>query len=267
MKIALLADIHANLEALDAVLEDIKKNEITDILSLGDNVGYGPDPVEVLQKLHALEIFSLEGNHDFAVVNPKSFADATDLAMEALEWTRFQLWEAVKKDENFQDVLQNYLGSQSCCTLQDDARIILVHGRPGPEKTRFDYLLQPEDMLKPASFMQKKGLKICFFGHTHRQVLWEVDPSGVSLVEFETDQPVVFTEEEMQSSQLMINPGSVGQPRDRNPDSGYMIYETREDQHIFTFKRVVYDIEKTREKIYSVEHLDKRLGDRLLIGA
>ena len=267
MKIAFVADIHANLEALESVLEDIEKNEISDIISLGDNIGYGPNPVEVLQKLHSMDIFSLEGNHDFAVVDPKSFADATDLAIEALEWTRFQLWEAVKKDENFQDVLQNYLGTQACCTLQEDPRVILVHGRPGPEKNRFDYLLQPEDMLKPAHFMQKKGLKVCLFGHTHRQVLWEVDTSGVSLIEIEPNEPVVFTEEEIEFSELILNPGSVGQPRDRNPDSAYMVYEQKDNQHIFTFKRVAYNIEKTREKIYAIEHLDKRLGDRLIIGA
>jgi predicted phosphodiesterase len=266
-KIALISDVHANLEAIEAVLSDIEKSETSDIISLGDNVGYGPNPAEVLKRLHEKNIFSLEGNHDLAVVNPKSFADATDLALDALEWTRLQLVEAVKKDEKFEAILENYLGMPEYCILPDDPHVILVHGCPGEQKSRFEYLLSPEDLIKPSYYMKKKNLKVCFFGHTHRQVLWEVDPDGVSLIESDINEPIVYSERELANRQILINPGSVGQPRDENPDAAYVIYERTQDARIFTFKRVAYDVEKTVQKIYAIRALDNRLGDRLVLGA
>ncbi len=266
-KLALISDVHANLEALEAVLDSIDQQHIKDIISLGDNIGYGPDPVGVLEKLHSREVLTLEGNHDLAVVNPRSFSDATDLAIDALEWTRTQLAEATKNSQEFHEILQHYLGTQSFFTLQEDPKVIFVHGAPGPAKNAFDYLLHPEDILYAARYMKKKGLKICFFGHTHQQAFWEVDRSGVSLIEFSIGQPVVFTDQEVSQAQLLVNPGSVGQPRDGNPQAAYAIYERVDDSHIFTFYRVDYNFEKTIRKIYAIPKLDNALGDRLLFGA
>ena len=267
MKIALLTDIHANLEALESVLEDVKKHGIEDIFSLGDNVGYGPDPVAVLKCLYQHDVYSLEGNHDFAVVNPKSFSDATHLAIEALEWTRLQLCQESSENPEFQHILSNYLGTESSCSFQDDPRITLVHGTPGPDEMRFEYILEPEDLIQPSRYMKKKGLRICFFGHTHHQILWEVDLEGVSVIDFEPNETIVYTDEEIDCSWLVVNPGSVGQPRDQNPHAAYLIYEQSNGKHSFTFQRIPYNIEKTINKIYTIAELDNRLGDRLTIGA
>lgn len=267
MKIAIITDVHANLEALDMVLKDIERNEITEIISLGDNIGYGPNPVEVLQKLYSKNVVTLEGNHDLAVVNPRSFADATDLAINALEWTRLKLWEASQVVENFEEILLQYLGTQSYFIHPDDPRIIFVHGSPGDENNSFDYILSPEDALFASEHMRKKDQKICFFGHTHQQALWTIDDEKVRLVDIDINKPIIFTEEDLEKTQLLINPGSVGQPRDGNPDSAYMIYERKEDQHIFTFKRIRYLVEKTIRKIYGIPELDNTLGDRLMFGA
>jgi predicted phosphodiesterase len=160
-----------------------------------------------------------------------------------------------------------YLETPDSFLLEEDSRVILVHGSPGKYKSRFNYILSPEDLLKPAKFMSKRNMKICFFGHTHKQVLWEVDNEGISLLEFNINEPVIFTEDELKNSKLIINPGSVGQPRDHIPESAYLVYEQKNNAHIFTFKRVDYDIEKTVNKIYDIKELDDRLGDRLFIGA
>ena len=265
-RIAMISDIHANLEALQAVLADIDIHEISDIISLGDNVGYGPNPVEVLQHLYERQVLSLEGNHDLAVVNPKSFADATDLAIDAIEWTRRQLCEVVKTDEDFQNILACYFATPASYVLPESSKVLLVHGSPGDNKSRFDYLLSPEDFLRPAVYMKKKGFNICFFGHTHKQIFWEIDNKGVSLIDFTWNEPIEFHEKSILNSHLFINPGSVGQPRDNNPDAAYMIYEFSEQKHIFTFKRVSYNIMATVKKIYSVDLLDNALGDRLKVG-
>lgn len=265
-KIAIITDIHANLEALNAVLADIDRQNIDDIISLGDNVGYGPNPVEVLERLHEKNIPSIEGNHDLAVVDPKTFASFTDLAYDALEWTRLQLQQALQKNRNFENILARYLGTPVSYILPEDSQIILVHGSPGPKDYRFDYLVAPQHILAPAKYMRDQDLKICFYGHTHCQVLWEFDRQGVSLIEFEIDDPVVFTEKELNHACLLVNPGSVGQPRDRNPDAAYLIYERKKDTHTLTFKRIPYDIQKTVKKIYAIKTLDKLLGDRLLKG-
>ncbi len=264
-KIAVISDIHANLEALESVLADIEQHNITDIISLGDNIGYGPDPVAVLQLLHSKGILTLEGNHDLAVVDPNTFAEATDLAIEALQWTRYQLWENSKKDEKFQEILKNYLGCDSSYILQSDPRILFVHGCPGPNV--FDYILEPQDAFRASQYMRKKRHRVCFYGHTHQQVFWEVDSSGVSVIDYDYDIPLIFTDEEIENYQLILNPGSVGQPRDGNPKSGYVIYENQDGSHIFTFKRISYDVEKTLRKIYNISQLDNSLGDRLLFGA
>ena len=265
-KIALITDIHANLEALEAVLDDIQKHDVSDIVSLGDNVGYGPNPFEVLQILDKLQIFSLEGNHDLAVINPASFNEANPTAINALKWTRTQLKKSVKKDKQGRKIYSSYFGTPSFCVLPDEPRVVLVHGSPGSEYSRFDYLLKPEDLLMPAMYMQEQGWKICFFGHTHYQVLWEIDEAGVSYIDYQIDDPIEFTESEIEDITLLINPGSVGQPRDEDPNAAYLIYEKKPNSHVFTFKRIPYKIKKTVKKIYEISSLDDRLGDRLLIG-
>ncbi len=267
MKIAFITDIHANLEALDSVLSDIDKNEVSNIISLGDNVGYGPDPVKVLERLYERDIDSLLGNHDEAVIEPSLFDDASDYAVNAMEWTRYRLNQEADDFPDFQDILAAYFQAPFSSLLGDKSKVILAHGCPGPDKTRFDYLLEPQDLVNPFLYMKKKKLKICFFGHTHRQIFWEVDGAGVSLIEFDYDESIEFTDTEIKDSTLFINPGSVGQPRDKNPDASYVIYEQISDRHIFTFKRVEYDIETTIQKIYEIESLDDRLGDRLRTGS
>lgn len=162
VKIALIADIHSNLEALTAVLADIDKHGIKDIISLGDNIGYGPDPIETILTLYKHNIFSLQGNHDFAVFTPKIFDEASEIALKALEWTRECLCQSLEQEPKFEKILSMYLETPDSFLLEDDSRVILVHGSPGKYKQRFDYILSPEDLLQPAKFMNKRNLKICF---------------------------------------------------------------------------------------------------------
>lgn len=265
-KIALITDVHANLEALKAVLSDIDRHKIADIISLGDNVGYGAEPVEVLTALHERDVFTIEGNHELAVVDPLEFSELADVASEALEWTRGQLWKKAKKEVDFETILGRYLDTPAFIILPDAPQVILVHGCPGNGRSRFNYLLDPQDLIEPSQYMKKRHLKICVFGHTHRQILWEVDNAGVSEIKFTSGEPVSFTDRELDGCCLFVNPGSVGQPRDQNPHAAYVIYEKKKNRHIFTFQRVPYNVKKTVNKIYAVRELDNSLGDRLTIG-
>ncbi|WP_372367394.1 metallophosphoesterase [Candidatus Uabimicrobium sp. HlEnr_7] len=267
VRVAIISDIHANLEACDAVLADIDRQGISDIISLGDNVGYGPNPVEVLKRLHEREIMTLEGNHDLAVVNPKSFAGASGYAASAIEWTRERLCDQVKKNIEFQEILGLYFGAPAYSVLHDNQEVLLVHGSPGKNKVRFNYLLAPEDLLAPKKYMKKMRCNVCFFGHTHRQIIWEVDNEGVSLVEYEIDEALEYSDKELKDLYLFVNPGSVGQPRDSDPDAAYLVYEKKLDKNIITFKRVEYDINTTIEKIYQEDLLSNMLGDRLIRGS
>ncbi|BBM84923.1 metallophosphoesterase family protein [Candidatus Uabimicrobium amorphum] len=267
VRVAIISDIHANLEACEAVLADIDRHGIDDIISLGDNVGYGPNPVEVLLRLHERDIMTLEGNHDLAVINPKSFANASGYAASALEWTRERLSNHVSEDMGFQEILGIYFGAPAYSVLHDNHNVLLVHGSPGKHKVRFNYLLAPEDFLAPKKYMKKMRCNICFFGHTHRQIMWEVDNEGVSLIEYEVDEALEYSDAELKNLYLFLNPGSVGQPRDNNPDAAYLIYEKIDDRNIITFKRVAYDVNTTIEKIYQEDLLSNMLGDRLIRGA
>ena len=267
-KIALIGDIHSNYEALEAVLKDIDQYNVEDIISLGDNIGYGPNPILVLRKLYERQIFSIEGNHDNAILDQKAFMDsgAHGPALKAIEWTRDQLSLEINKDPSFEDIASCYFGTPPFTQLPDDPISILTHGRPGNNKVRFDYLIEPEDFLLPTRYMVKKNLRIAFFAHTHQQGFWEVDENGVSVLDLDYESPMTFTKKELENCILFINPGAVGQPRDNNHNSAYMIYEYLEDRYNFIFRRVAYDYETTMKKIYNIPELDDRLGDRLYFG-
>lgn len=268
-KIALIADIHANYEALEAVLQDIKKyKDIDYILSLGDNVGYGPDPTVVLRTLYSNNICSIEGNHDNAIVDLNEFkaSGAHQAAINAIQWTRNQLAQECENDAEFTTIAEQYFNTEPMIQLSDDPCSIFVHGSPGPLECRFDYLIDPEDFFSAAQQMIAANLHISFFAHTHEQGFWEVEDGGVSSFDIEFYTPMTFAKDEIQDRVLFINPGAVGQPRDGNPNAAYAIYEYDDSRYSFTFCRVPYDIDTTVSKIYNIPELDDRLGERLLRG-
>jgi predicted phosphodiesterase len=228
VRTAVLADIHANLAALEAVLADIQAEGISDIVTLGDNIGYGPDPDEVTQELIKHQVLSIQGNHEYALSNPAYYLRMNPDPKKSLDLTRTMLSE---KSLAYAFGLQPVI-------IHHGAR--LVHGCPPKSQTA--YLLSPSDkMLEKlfASFPEK----ICFYGHTHTRNFFEQgkDP----LLGQNISSSTLHLEN---GRKYLINPGSVGQPRDGiNNHAKYIIWE-RECGSV-TFRETEYDVMKTVDKL------------------
>jgi predicted phosphodiesterase len=243
MRYAILADIHANLAAFEAVLGDIeRRGDADEFWSLGDVVGYGPDPQACLDRLLKLSYVGVAGNHDLAATGQISTADFNPAAAFAAQWTKGQL-----KPEG-----TSYLESQPLVIESGD--FTLVHGSPR-EPVR-EYLTQTS--LARANFACFKT-RYCLIGHSHLPLVFETDDDGdVRLSEFPTDGRLKLTEK-----RLMINPGSVGQPRDGDPRASYAIYD--EESKTLTLHRVPYDIGLTQSRMMA-HKLPERLITRLSYG-
>lgn len=246
-KRAILSDIHGNLAALNAVLADIDREGVESIVCLGDIVGYGPEPCACLDRAMQFE-FSILGNHDnSALFDPEGFNAAAE---QAIFWTRRQL-ETQDSPEDSLRRLQFI--SQMPRTRLEDSRLF-VHGSPrGPTN---EYVF-PEDTYNRRKMDKLFSLVpgVCFQGHTHVPGVFTSDlqflrPSEIGDRYRITDQ------------KIMVNVGSVGQPRDNDPRSCYVIAEGDE----LRFRRVEYDIESTVAAIEAIPELDNFLGYRLREG-
>ena len=274
--LAIISDIHANLEALTAVLADIDSRGIKRIICLGDVVGYGPNPLECIDLVIQRCEFSLMGNHDFAIFfEPFNFNTAAE---NAAFWTRTQF-------ENDADIDRRnrrwkYLGSMP--TRMSNDRFVCFHG--SPRKPINEYVF-PDDIYTAPTKMAAifdRFERLCFVGHTHVPGVFIPDPDFYSPEEL--NNRYTITDE-----RAMINVGSVGQPRDRNPDAsfvilhdgnaefaggdgtsgdgGVMVGGSGSDPHgSIEFIRLPYDVQKTVDKVRSIDALDNFLGARLLDG-
>ena len=228
MRTAVLADIHGNLAALEAVLADIQTEGIFDIVSLGDNIGYGPDPEEVMQELIKLQVISIQGNHEYALCNSKYYLRMNPDSKKSLDMTRAMLSE--------ESLL--YIPELLPMITHHGAR--LVHGCPPKSQTA--YILSPSNKMLAklfASFPEK----ICFYGHTHTMNFFE---EGKDTVLGQDIFPATLYLES--GRKYLINPGSVGQPRDGlNNFAKYIIWDRKHGS--VTFRGVEYDIMKTVNKL------------------
>jgi predicted phosphodiesterase len=250
VKRALISDIHSNLEALEAVLADIRAQGISEIYCLGDLVGYGPNPRECIDLVIAhCRGNTLLGNHDQgALFDPEGF---NSNAEKAIFWTRKQL-ESPRGSPGENQRRWEFLGEIP--RFKREPGLMYVHGSARNPLNEYVF---PEDI-----YNERKMEKIftyferaCFQGHTH--------VPGVF-----TQSLSFFTPEEighkytLTSEKTMVNVGSVGQPRDNDPRACYVVQE--DDQ--LTFRRVDYPREQTIQKIYDIPELDNFLGDRLREG-
>ncbi len=224
MRYAIISDVHANLEALEAVLKDIRKQKVKDILFLGDAVGYGPNPNECLKMLSESCRILLAGNHDWAAIGLTEIDYFNEYAKAAILWTRETLTR-----EN-QELLKTF----PIIKEKKGENILLVHSTP-KEPEAWHYLFTLWDAEVNFQYFAEW---LCLIGHSHLPFVIERLPSG-EMVTF-NKQATLKTDE-----RYIINCGSVGQPRDKDPKACYALLG---DDSV-EFVRVDYDIEKTQKKM------------------
>jgi predicted phosphodiesterase len=249
VKRALISDIHANFAALEAVLADIRTQGVTEIYCLGDVVGYGPNPCECLDAVIKKCPVTILGNHDQAALfDPDGF---NPVALQAVYWTREQL-ESSNGSPAQINKRWDFLGELPRTHAEGD--FLFVHGSPREPTNEYVF---PEDVYNQRKMdaLFARVDKYCFQGHTHIPGVFTIDR------EFLTPEEIGY-KYRLGDEQVMINVGSVGQPRDNDPRACYVVIE----DSIMTFCRVDYDVEKTAQQIYDAPDLDNMLGDRLRTG-
>ncbi len=258
-RLAVLGDIHANLEALEAVLESIKAQGGARIICTGDVVGYGANPSECLTIIRDLNGPVVRGNHD-SYAATRNRPDGFNLnAANAILWTREQLSEAEKE---WLRGLPMTVGPDDVTreTGTLDLRGLncgLVHSSL-PEPENWSYITKPKDA-KDALRAQVPDL--VFFGHTHVPALFSFNPKTKA---FRSECPLKEGVHPLEKGwKHLVNPGSVGQPRDRDPRASYALYDPRAG--MLEIRRVRYDIAAARKKIIAAG-LPRRSADRLCIG-
>jgi predicted phosphodiesterase len=244
---AIISDIHGNLEALEAVLADIRSQNVTEIYCLGDIIGYGPNPRECIDLVMKHCQLTIIGNHDQAALfDPEGFNPGAE---RAIFWTRAQL-EAGDPAGN--ERRWEFLGELP--RMKRDGEIMYVHGSARNPLNEYVF---PEDIYNQRKLERIFGLveKYCFQGHTHIPGVFTEDYNFLAPDEFDMTY-------QLNDRKSLINVGSVGQPRDGDNRSCYVLL----NDHTVTYRRVAYDFEKTASKIYPIPELDNFLGDRLREG-
>lgn len=239
MKHAIISDIHSNLEALESVFQEIDKLGVDSTICLGDIVGYGGNPNECVEMIRERKIESIMGNHDIVACGKKEPFDFNPIAKEAALWTR-----ATLTAEN-REFLRNLPEMREI----DD--FLIVHGAISDSDL---YILSAYDAFSEFKLMKRSN--ICFFGHTHVRMYYVFLGGDVCC-------PSDFEFKIKPKAKYLVNPGSVGQPRDRDPRSSFLIYDSEES--VVRFIRQEYDTESAKKKIIE-SGLDRRLADRLSLG-
>jgi predicted phosphodiesterase len=239
MKFAIIADIHANLEAFQVVLADIKEQKCTHYACVGDVVGYGANPKECLKIVRDLGMPCVKGNHDEYCSMEEQLDGFNAHAAEAVNWTRKQLNDDERqwlKDLKYFRLVTSF--SMVHATLD------------GPQ--RWGYVF---DKLAAAASFTYQNTSVCFFGHTHVPVAFIRDTMvrGGTYSKFKVDP----------SKKYFVNVGSVGQPRDNNPKAAYVVYDV--DEGVIELRRLEYDIAAAQKKILDAG-LPPRLAERLSYG-
>lgn len=225
MKILIITDIHANQVALETVLEEADGYEA--VWCLGDVVGYGPNPNECVDIVKDLPgIICLTGNHDAAAINRMDISTFNPEARQSIEWT------------------QKELTPESISFLEDRPEtmvidhITLAHG--SPRQPVYEYLLDTRAATENFEYFEND---FCFVGHTHLPVIFHLKKgelmSGLMIPQVNGSTPL--------APRAILNPGSVGQPRDRDPRAAYVIFDP--DANTWEYRRIEYDIVETQKRM------------------
>jgi predicted phosphodiesterase len=250
LRILLLSDIHANLEAMEACLASAPPYDL--VANLGDVVGYGASPNEVIERSQALGKIFVRGNHDKAAAGLLELDDFNPLAAAAAMWTREQL-----TPEHF-EWLQSL--PQGPLPLEAFPQAQLVHGSPGDEDV---YIVSIGDALVP---LLATSTPLTFFGHTHLQGGFFAN--GDSADGFRPEYRTVGQHETVAlqlkpETRYMINPGSVGQPRDGDWRAAFALFDT--ETHVVHYHRTPYNLKAAQDRILAA-NLPPRLATRLAAG-
>jgi predicted phosphodiesterase len=246
---AIISDIHGNLEALNVVLADIQRRGITEVLCLGDVVGYGPNPRECLDLVMQQCGVVLMGNHDFAVFyEPYNFNTGAE---SASYWTR-RCFEQ-DPDTDARNKRWRFLGGLPPRVKTD--KYVALHA--SPRRPINEYIFPDDIYTNPGKFvaMFERVDRLCFVGHTHVPGVFLEGPDFYTPDEL--DYRFEITDEK-----AIVNVGSVGQPRDRDPRTGYVVV----DDASVEFVRLEYDVTTTVKKFEAVPELDSFLAARLIDG-
>jgi predicted phosphodiesterase len=242
MRVLIISDIHANLTALEAVIADA--GEIDAVWFLGDLVGYGPDPNECIERVQTLPgLVALTGNHDAATLEKLSTESFNHDARRAVHWTQDEIsLENLSYLEELNGKIQ----------VTDD--VILAHG--SPRQPIWEYILNTRAAAENFYFFDSP---YCFVGHTHL-------PSIFCFRNSDSDADLIVPTENVSfslSPRMILNPGSVGQPRDRDPRAAYALLDV--DKSEIEFRRVEYDIQAVQERMREADLPDRHI-DRLELG-
>ncbi len=257
MPTAVISDIHGNAEALKQVLADIDARGIDRIISLGDIIGYGPDPLECVDIVRRRCAWSLMGNHDFGVLyEPTNFNPSAE---SAAFWTRDQF--DAETDDKLRAERYEFLGHLRVRVVEPspggDTPILAVHG--SPRRPINEYIFEEDARNAPDKMesLFERVERIAMVGHTHVPGVFTDEPDFYPPSELGDSTYKFFKDEK-----AIINVGSVGQPRDMDSRASYAILHA--DQ--LEFVRVEYDIAKTAERIKAIPQLTDWLGERLYEG-
>ena len=239
MRHAIFSDIHGNLPALESVLDDMSTAQVDSYFCLGDVVGYGAYPDECVELVRDLGCLTVAGNHDFAVLGKISIQHFNKMAKKSTLWTR---------DTLTTDSLE-FLGNLPL--VEEYGEISLVHGSLySPEL--FDYIQNSYDAY--LSLCKTPG-RLCFIGHSHIPVAFVQDPFITYSLETEIEVP--------KEGKILVNVGSVGQPRDQTPQACDVGYD--DETNTISIRRTKYDIERAIDGIQE-KGLPSVLGERLRYG-
>jgi diadenosine tetraphosphatase ApaH/serine/threonine PP2A family protein phosphatase len=238
MRYALLADIHSNLSALKAVLDDIDhRGGVEELWCMGDIVGYGPNPGKCIELLRQQKHISVAGNHDLGSIGKQPLFDFNPDAAYVCRWTSKQL--------SAEDI--EYLDNLSLTLEKDD--FTLVHG--SPREPVWEYLISKGSAQASFSYLKTR---FCLVGHSHIPRIFKQEEDGsCSLIPLSVSIGQVLGK-----SCMIVNPGAVGQPRDGDPRASYAIYDS--DSRVIRLYRVEYDIGSVQ-----LEMTKKNLPMRLIV--
>jgi predicted phosphodiesterase len=242
MRYGIVSDIHSNLDALQTVLDELDRAGMDQLLCLGDIVGYGPNPNECCELLQARNCLAIAGNHDEAALSPAQADAFNSLAREAIVWTNRKL----------SPVNREFLAGLP--RERAFPGFVMVHGAP---VFHFAYIVS---ILDAASAFERVSAPLTFIGHTHVAEVYYQNEQGRTFHRKLASGGTVKLE---RSFHYILNPGSVGQPRDRNPQASFAYFD--DESESVEVRRISYDVMKVRRRMRTA-NLPPELAERLSIG-